>query len=380
MIELKGIVKSFDGTINVVDNLDLVINDGEIVVLIGESGCGKTTTMKMINRLIEPTSGTIEINGKDVKEFEKIELRRNIGYVIQQIGLFPHLTIAQNIALIPKMVKKNPQDILVRVKELMEMIGLSYDDYASRYPGELSGGQRQRIGVARALANDPDIILMDEPFSALDPITREQLQDELLNLQDQFQKTIVFVTHDIDEAFKIGNRIALMKDGVIMQYDTPEGILKNPLNEFVENFIGKDRLWKTPDMLKASDVMDKKVIKTGSNRSIANAIEILKDSGSQVLIVVDEAKSKAQTKILGIVGINRLRGFSDVNIKMKDIMKTDFKSTHMDTCLASVLTMRKENNLKYTPVLDDHNNLVGVITDTSILNVITEVMPESEEY
>ena len=379
MIELKGIVKSFDGTTNVVDDLNLVMNDGEITVLIGESGCGKTTTMKMINRLIEPTSGAILINGKDIKLFEKIELRRNIGYVIQQIGLFPHLTIGQNIALIPKVVKKKPQEILVKVKELMEMVGLSYNDYADRFPSELSGGQQQRIGVARALANDPDIILMDEPFSALDPITREQLQDELLKLQDELHKTIVFVTHDIDEAFKLGNKVALMKDGVIMQYDTPEGLLKNPVNDFVENFIGKDRLWKTPDMLKASDVMDKKVVRIGSNRSIANAIEIMKESGTQVLVVVEKSLDN-KTKILGIVGINRLRSTDSSDLKMKDIMKTDFKSTHKDACLASVLTMRKEGNLRYTPVLDDEGLLIGIITDTSILNVITDVMPESEDY
>lgn len=379
MIELKGIVKSFDGTTNVVDDLNLVMNDGEITVLIGESGCGKTTTMKMINRLIEPTSGAILINGKDIKLFEKIELRRNIGYVIQQIGLFPHLTIGQNIALIPKLVKKKPQEILVKVKELMEMVGLSYNDYADRFPSELSGGQQQRIGVARALANDPDIILMDEPFSALDPITREQLQDELLKLQDELHKTIVFVTHDIDEAFKLGNKVALMKDGVIMQYDTPEGLLKNPVNDFVENFIGKDRLWKTPDMLKASDVMDKKVVRIGSNRSIANAIEIMKESGTQVLVVVEKLLDN-KTKILGIVGINRLRSTESSDLKMKDIMKTDFKSTHKDACLASVLTMRKEGNLRYTPVLDDEGLLIGIITDTSILNVITDVMPESEDY
>ena len=379
MIEIKGVVKNYDGVTNVVDNLNLTINDGEIVVLIGESGCGKTTTMKMINRLIEPTSGTIEIDGKDIKQFEKIELRRNIGYVIQQIGLFPHLTIGQNIALIPKLVKKDAKETLARVKELMEMIDLSYDDYAERYPGELSGGQQQRIGVARALANDPDVILMDEPFSALDPITREQLQNELLKLQDELHKTIVFVTHDIDEAFKIGDKVALMKDGAIIQYDTPEGMLKNPLNDFVENFIGQDRLWKTPDMLKASDVMEKNVVTIGANRSIVNAIGIMRDRQTKVLVVVKNTP-EPKTEILGLVGSNRLRGVENGDLKMKDIMKTDFRSTHKDDCLATVLTMRKENNLRYTPVLDDNGSLIGIITDISVLNVITDVMPVSEDY
>lgn len=379
MIEIKGVVKNYDGVTNVVDNLNLTINDGEIVVLIGESGCGKTTTMKMINRLIEPTSGAIEIDGKDIKQFEKIELRRNIGYVIQQVGLFPHLTIAQNIALIPKMMKKDSQETLAKVKELMGMIDLSYEDYADRYPGELSGGQQQRIGVARALANDPDIILMDEPFSALDPITREQLQNELLKLQDELHKTIIFVTHDIDEAFKIGDKVALMKDGAIIQYDTPEGMLKNPVNEFVENFIGKDRLWKTPDMLKAADVMDKKVVTIGKNRSIVNAIGIMRDRATKVLVVVQKTP-EVRTKILGLVGINRLRGVENNDLRMQDIMKTDFKTVHKDDCLATVLTMRKEDHIKYTPVLDDDGSLIGIITDISVLNVITDVMPASEDY
>ena len=379
LIEIKNLVKTYDGATNVVDNLNLTINDGEIVVLIGESGCGKTTTMKMINRLIEPTSGTIEINGKNIKQFEKIELRRNIGYVIQQVGLFPHLTIAENIALIPKLVKKDPAEILAKVKELMGMVDLEYDEYADRYPEELSGGQQQRIGVARALANDPDIILMDEPFSALDPITREQLQHELLKLQDELHKTIVFVTHDIDEAFKIGDKVALMKDGAIIQYDTPEGMLKNPLNDFVENFIGLDRLWKTPDMLKATDAMDKKVVTIGRNRTIVNAIATMRERKTKVLVVVQDTP-ETKTKILGLVGTNRLRGVENDNLRMKDIMKTEFKSVHKDDCLAAVLTMRKENKLKYTPVRDDDGSLIGIITDISVLNVITEVMPASEDY
>jgi len=350
MIKLLDITKTFDEKVNVVNNLNLHINDGEIAVLVGESGCGKTTTMKMINRLIEPTSGNIIINGRNIKEFEKIELRRNIGYVIQHIGLFPHLTIAQNIALIPKLVKTNAGKILKKVKELMEMVDLSYNDYSERYPNELSGGQQQRIGVARALANDPDIILMDEPFSALDPITREQLQIELLKLQDTLHKTIVFVTHDIDEAFKLGDRIAIMKDGMIIQYDIPEEILKNPINEFVENFIGKDRLWKTPDMLRASDIMDKKVFKIGCNRSIAHAIELMKENSTQMLVVVEKTL-EYKNKLKGLVGSNRLRGIDNHKIKMKDIMKTDVKCVHKDTSMVDVLNIRKENNLRYTPVL-----------------------------
>ncbi len=379
MIKLLNITKTFDEKINVVNNLNLHINNGEIAVLVGESGCGKTTTMKMINRLIEPTSGTIVINGREIKKIEKIQLRKNIGYVIQHIGLFPHLTIAENIALVPKLVKTKKETILDKVKELMEMVDLPYNDYSERYPKELSGGQQQRVGVARALANDPDIILMDEPFSALDPITREQLQNELLKLQDTLHKTIVFVTHDIDEAFKLGDRIAIMSDGMIIQYDTPEEILKNPVNEFVEDFIGKDRLWKTPDMLRASDIMDKKYFKIGCSRSIAHAIELMKKNSTQMLVVVEKTQ-ESRNKFMGLVGSSRLRGIDNHNTKMRDIMKTDVKSVHKDMSMVDVFNIRKENNLRYTPVLDDDDYLIGIITDTSILNVITDVIPERDEY
>jgi osmoprotectant transport system ATP-binding protein len=379
VIILKDIVKSYDGKKNVVNHLDLHIEHGQIVVLIGESGCGKTTTMKMINRLIEPTSGTILIDNKDIKEFSKTELRRNIGYVIQHVGLFPHLTIAENIALVPNLEKKDKETTLQKVKELMDLIELPYDDYGNRYPKELSGGQQQRVGVARALANDPDIILMDEPFSALDPITREQLQNELLKLQDTLNKTIVFVTHDIDEALKLGDKIAVMSEGIILQYDTPEEILKNPKNEFIENFIGQDRLWKTPDMLRASDIMSKKIVRIGQNRSVAHAIELMKEKNTNVLFVVDHV-SETPRKMLGIVGSNRLRGIDNHDIKMKNIMKTEIRKVHKDTILVDVLNMRKEKKLHYTPVIDDDEKLIGVISNNSILNILTDIVPESEEY
>ena len=379
MIRLEKIVKSYDGKKNVVDNLDLQIDPGEIVVLVGESGCGKTTTMKMINRLIEPNAGKIYMDGEDITQKDKNELRRNIGYVIQNVGLFPHFTIEKNIATVPTLCKVDKDKIDEKVKQLMEMVELPYEEYAHRYPRELSGGQQQRIGVARALANDPDVILMDEPFSALDPITREQLQNELLRLQDELGKTIVFVTHDIDEAIKLGDRIAVMADGKILQYDTPEEILKNPVNEFVENFVGKDRLWKTPDMLLAEDVMTKKVVKIGQNRSVAQAIEIMKKNNTYVLVVVDKASEKPD-KMLGIVGPNRFRGVKDHSTKMKDIMKTDVIKIPHDMNLVEVMNMRQEKKIHYNPVVDEEGKIIGMITNTSILNILTEIVPESEEY
>ena len=236
-------------------NISLEIEEGQLVVLIGASGCGKTTTLKMINRLVKPTSGKIFINNQDISKVDVIKLRRNIGYVIQQTGLFPHMTIKENIEIIPNVQKKDQKEITQKTYELMEMVGLECETFLNRYPKELSGGQQQRVGVARAFATDPDIILMDEPFSALDPITRSGLQEELVELQSKFHKTIVFVTHDMDEAIKIADKICIMNKGEIVQYDTPENILKNPANEFVSEFVGKNRIWTSPEFIKAEDIM-----------------------------------------------------------------------------------------------------------------------------
>lgn len=234
MIRFENVTKRF-GNKTVLDDISLDIKDNELTVLIGPSGCGKTTTLKMMNRLITPTSGKITIDDIDVEAIDKIELRRKMGYVIQQGGLFPHMTIRENIEIIEKLEKKDPQHIIENTQRLMEMVDLDPDEYLESYPTELSGGQRQRIGVIRALANDPKIILMDEPFSALDPITRNNLQEEFIKLQKKVEKTIVFVTHDMDEAIRVADRICIMKDGHVIQFDTPEELLRNPVDAFVEN-------------------------------------------------------------------------------------------------------------------------------------------------
>jgi osmoprotectant transport system ATP-binding protein len=240
-IVLKDLTKKYPNQPTAaVDSVNMEIPAGEIVVFVGPSGCGKTTTMRMINRLIEPTSGTITIGGEDVTKLDDVQLRRKIGYVIQQIGLIPHLSIAQNVALVPKLLKWDKKRVTERVDEMLTVVGLEPEQYRSRYPRQLSGGQQQRVGVARALAADPPIMLMDEPFGAVDPITRSRLQDEFLSLQQTLRKTIVFVTHDFDEALKIGDRIAVLREGSqIAQYDTPEAILANPADDFVEGFIGE---------------------------------------------------------------------------------------------------------------------------------------------
>ena len=256
MIEFRQVSKTYPGSDDpVVKDLSFEVLEGEICVLVGPSGCGKTTTMRMVNRLIEITEGEILIDGEPNTAMSATRLRRKIGYAIQQIGLFPHRTIADNIGTVPHLLGWDKGQIRDRVDELLELVGLSPGEYRDRYPAELSGGQQQRVGVARALAADPPIMLMDEPFGAVDPITRERLQDEFLRIQEDIRKTIVFVTHDIDEAIKMGNKIAILKQGgILAQYDTPETILAYPNSEFVASFVGTDRILKRLSLVRVGDI------------------------------------------------------------------------------------------------------------------------------
>jgi osmoprotectant transport system ATP-binding protein len=256
MIELEGLGKRYPGQATpAVDALDLTIAEGEIVILVGPSGCGKTTTLKMINRIIEPTSGTIRLQGEDVTRADPDQLRRRIGYVIQQVGLFPHQTIGRNITTVPRLLGWPRQRVEQRLDELLHLVGMDPGIYRDRFPKELSGGQRQRVGVARALAADPPVMLMDEPFGALDPISRDRLQNEFLRLQQEIGKTIVFVTHDIDEAIKMGDRIAILREGsAVAQYDTPERVLAAPADDFVREFIGAGAALKRLGLTRVSEV------------------------------------------------------------------------------------------------------------------------------
>ena len=255
MIEFKEVRKVFPGGKVAVNDINFAIEEDEFFCLIGTSGCGKTTTLKMINLLEKPSSGEILINGTNITEQDPVMLRRDIGYVIQKVGLFPHFTVQDNIALIPRLKKWSEDKIKNRVVELLEMMDLEPEEYADKYPGQLSGGQQQRVGIARAMAANPEIILMDEPFGALDPITRESLQIDLKKLQKKLEKTIVFVTHDIVEALKMSDRLAIMKDGNIIQLDTPLNIITKPASDFVEQFVGTERFDVEGEAIRMEEVI-----------------------------------------------------------------------------------------------------------------------------
>ena len=257
MITFDRVTKRYEGTAHpAVDDFSLEIPDGKTVVLIGPSGCGKSTTLRMVNRLIEPDSGTVSEDGRDVRDFPPEQLRRHIGYAIQGVGLFPHFTVAENIGVVPKLLGWTPGRIMVRIEELLGLVGLDASTYSGKYPDELSGGEAQRVGVARALAADPPVLLMDEPFGAVDPLTRERLQSEFVAIQARLKKTVVFVTHDIDEAVKLGDRIAIMRDGRLVQYDTPERVLAYPVDEFVAGFVGAERALKRLSLAPVSEALD----------------------------------------------------------------------------------------------------------------------------
>lgn len=367
LIKFEKVTKKYSD-VTVISDISFEIEKGQLVAIIGGSGCGKTTTLKMINRLIKITSGTIYINEEDITKKDVIELRRNIGYVIQQTGLFPHMTIKENIELIPLIKKEDAEKITQKTYELMDMVGLDSEEFLYRYPTELSGGQQQRVGVARAFATDPDIILMDEPFSALDPITRNGLQDELINLQSKMKKTIVFVTHDMDEAIKLADKICIMDKGKIVQYDTPENILKNPINEFVSEFVGKKRIWSSPEFIKAEDIMIENPVTCQNNLSLFKCIEKMRSSKVDTLMVVKD-KSK---KLEGIIKAKDIRLNSDKSSDASTIIKKDFLYVGPKDNLINVLNIVNDNDISNIPVLDESGTLVGLITKSSLVTTLSD--------
>jgi len=362
VLELREVSKRYGKSPRpAVDQLSLVVPAGEVCVLIGPSGSGKTTALKMINRLIEPTSGEILIDGRSVRRRHPAELRREIGYVIQQVGLMPHLTVGANVATVPKLLGWHRDRIRARVQELLELVGLDPDEYAKRYPAELSGGQQQRVGLARALAGDPPVMLMDEPFSAVDPITRGRLQNDYLRLHRTVPKTVVFVTHDIDEAVKMGDRIALMRDGRLVQFATPGELLAHPANDFVADFVGADRALKSLSLtrLEELELVPPPLVRTGDRVSaVLERIERgeLEPVGGTILVV------DAQDHPLGWARVDGLGG---------DVVTDGTPGPLLDrlTTLRDALSALFEANALYGAVIDERGRVVGLFGVTEISQV-----------
>jgi osmoprotectant transport system ATP-binding protein len=371
LIEFKNIVKKYRNK-TIIKPFSIDIEAGQLVVFIGPSGCGKTTLLKMINKLIQPSAGKIFVNGRDISSIDAIELRRNIGYVIQNTGLFPHMSIRENLELIPKLKGEEPDKIAKKTEELLQVVGLNPAEYLDRFPKELSGGQQQRVGVARAFSTDSDIILMDEPFSALDPVTRNSLQDELVQMQKELNKTIIFVTHDMDEAIKIADKICILKDGDILQFDTPENILKNPANEFVEGFIGKRRVWNNPELLMAEDIMIPNPVKITTKRTVLQAIEIMKANKVDSLMVTD--KNNILIGLVTLKGIQLLNRNSEID----SVMEKNVLAVSEDHNLISILATMNEHKIGYVPVINHSKQLTGLITRSSILSALSSQLIDLE--
>lgn len=366
MIEFKDVTKKF-GKQTAVNNLNLKIDKGAITMFIGPSGCGKTTTLKMINRLIEPTSGDILINGKSAVEMEAVKLRRSIGYVIQETGLFPHYSVYDNIAVVPRLLHWDEKQIRDRVDELLHLVTLD-SSYARKYPLQLSGGERQRVGLARALAADPEVLLMDEPFGAIDPINRLKLHDSFLEIQEEIKKTIIFVTHDINEAIKLGDKIAIMNQGNLVQYDEVNEILQNPENEFVENLLGRDRSLKALALEKTKHFISKEGFLTATLHEEKHALaEKIKNSRSEHAFILDEG--------------GRLRGRQTLQISKKTgkyELITDNNPVVLDrnNNLVEALSKMLESGEHQLPVVNSKGKFVGVLSLSSIFAKVTEAESE----
>ncbi len=371
MVKFQNVSKIYPNGTCAVRNFNLSVDKGEIIVLIGPSGCGKTTTLKMVNRLAAPTSGKILVGGKDIREENPVRLRRRIGYVIQQIGLFPHMTIAQNIGLVPKLLGANQQEIAKKVDQLLEMCALDPPLYRSRYPKQLSGGEQQRVGVLRALAADPDVILMDEPFGALDPISREQLQDELKRLQDSLQKTIIFVTHDMDEALKLADRIVLMKDGEIVQIGRPEDLIRNPANEFVREFIGEKRFIRNPEEVMVEEVMLKTPVTGNTEMGLAEALRQMQHHRVNTLLIVDK-----KDKFSGILTMRAVQQAirSGNRIIAKEILEPVNETVTSQSTVLEAARKLDVSSFGFLPVIDENQRLQGLLNYACLVNTFVDVI------
>ena len=377
MIEFKQVTKTFQDGFKALKQISFEVKEGELLVLIGPSGSGKSTTMKMINRLIEPTEGVIKIEGKEISTEDPVKLRRSIGYVIQHIGLLPHMTIKENVSLVPRLKKWKPDQYIDKVNELMEMVGLDPETFGERFPTELSGGQQQRIGVIRALAADPKIILFDEPFSALDPISREQLQDELIRLQQEIRKTIVFVTHDMDEALKIADRICIMKDGEVVQLDRPENILRHPANEFVRNFIGEDRLQGNEGENISFPKLTKLMVPPVTAlhlRGLAESMKLMRRKRVDSLVVIDN-----KDIFLGIATVWEVqKRYKEEELTLKDILDSTAETLKLDDSSERAFQLVSESHYGFVPVVDENRKIMGIVTRASLVEHIATQISDAE--
>jgi osmoprotectant transport system ATP-binding protein len=364
MIRFENVTKRYNNAnVDAVENLNLHIEEGEICMLVGSSGCGKTTTMKMINKLIKPTSGNIFIDGKSIENINSIALRLTIGYIIQDIGLFPHMTIAENIATVPVELGWDKGEIDARVDELLELMELDPKVYRNKKPRELSGGQKQRIGVARALAANPPIMLMDEPFGALDPITRGKLQDEFLKIQKKIRKTIVFVTHDIDEAIKMGDKIVVLKDGEILQLGTPAEILSDPVDDFVSELIGGNSSIKMMNLIKCESIMQK-VCTMDINLTFEEAKKSFLESGvNQMLVTQDGEKSKYCIELKRIL---KKQG------KVSEIKREIVDRVSVDATAKDALSEMFSTGKHYIFVENSNHEIKGIVTINNLLKVVSD--------
>ena len=368
MIKLENLTKQFKQkngqAMNAVDNVNLNVPEGEMCVLLGPFGCGKTTTLKMINRLIMPSSGKILINDKDTSDMDIVTLRRNIGYVIQQIGLFPNMTIEENITVVPRMLGWDKAKCKTRAEELMDMVAMDSKKFLSRYPREMSGGQQQRIGVIRALAADPPVLLMDEPFGAVDPINREVIQNQFLEMQRALKKTVMLVSHDIDEALKLGDRIAVFRQGRIVQCASPDELLAKPANEFVGSFVGQDRTLKRLLLVSAGDVTDKQpTLTVRETTSAADAFAMMDDNDIRAITVVD-----GEGKPLGFVKRREARGAQN---SCADLLHPFRITGKAEDNLRIVLSRLYESNTSWMPIVDEGGRYNGEISQDYIAEYLS---------
>lgn len=374
MINFKGVSKIYDGNVVAVDNVDLEIQDGEFICFIGSSGSGKTTALRLINRMNELSKGVITIDGQDISKLEPVNLRRQIGYAIQQTGLLPHLTVYENIVTVPRLLDWEEEKCKETAERLMKRVDLPLE-MLERYPSELSGGQQQRIGVIRALAANPSIVLMDEPFGALDPITRDALHDLVIDLQEEYNNTFVFVTHDMDEALKLGDRIVIWRDGKIVQYDTPDNILENPANEYVRDFLGKDRLFNAKTAsIRVREVMNPNVLSISPGKTASDAIRIMRSNRVDTLFVVDDYK-----KLMGRVTIEYLAKMGNKSLNVTQIMSTDVRPLQEESLVQKQIQTALNIGRSDIPVVNKDNELTGIITKTTLVNLVHDIIWAPEE-